>query len=285
VKTTGIKPLVETASLAEQLEAPDLVLLDASWHLPTMNRNARAEFLVEHIPKAQFFDLDDLSDETSDLPHMLPSTVKFASRMKEMGIGDGVRIVVYDAKGIYSAARVWWTFRVMGHEDVAVLNGGLPKWKAEGRPLEDGPARARPRVHFTPRVDAALVCDLDDMKGYVENGGVQIVDARPAARFRGDEAEPRPGLSMGHIPGSKNLPFTRLINEDGTLKSQSEIERLFTDADVDIDSPIATTCGSGVTASILALALATTGRSDTSVYDGSWAEWGKPELGLPVEGA
>lgn len=283
--TTGIKPLVETTWLAQHLEAPDLVLLDASWHLPTMNRNARAEFLVEHIPRAQFFDLDDLSDETSDLPHMLPSTVKFASRMKEMGIGDGVRIVVYDATGIYSAARVWWTFRVMGHRDVAVLNGGLPKWKAEGRPLEDGPARARPRVHFTPRVDAALLCDLEDMKGFMENGGAQIVDARPSARYRGDEAEPRPGLLMGHIPGSKNLPYTRLINEDGTMKAQSEIERLFVDAGVDIDSPIATTCGSGVTASILALALATTGRPDSSVYDGSWAEWGKPENGLPIEGA
>ena len=215
--TTGREPIVETSWLAEHLSAPDLAVLDASWHLPAMNRDGRREFLAEHIPSAQFFDIDELSDETSDLPHMLPSTVKFASRMKEMGIGDGVRVVIYDSTGIYSAARAWWSLRAMGHNDVAVLNGGLPKWKDEGRPIEDGPARKRARMHFTPRFNAALVADLYDMKGYVRAGNSQIIDARPAARFRGEEAEPRPGLRRGHMPGARNLPYTELINPNGTL--------------------------------------------------------------------
>ncbi|KUO59807.1 MAG: 3-mercaptopyruvate sulfurtransferase [Alphaproteobacteria bacterium BRH_c36] len=281
--TPGREVLVETEWLAEHLSAPDLVVLDASWHLPTQNRSGRKEFLAEHIPGAQFFDLDELSDEKSDLPHMLPSTVKFASRMKEMGIGDGVRLVVYDSMGIYSAARCWWTFRVMGHEDVAVLNGGLPKWRAEGRPLEDGPARARAKLHFTPRVNAALVADRDDIASYIEHGGVQIVDARPAPRFIGDEAEPRAGLVMGHMPGAKNLPYSRLVNRDGTLRSAEEIKAAAAAAGIDIGAPIANTCGSGVTAAIVALALASIGRPDTSVYDGSWAEWGRADLGLPYQ--
>ncbi len=275
--------LVETDWLADNLSVPDLVVLDASWHLPTQDRNAKQEFLAEHIPGAQFFDLNALSDETSDLPHMLPPTVKFASRMKEMGIGDGVRLVIYDSTGIFSAARCWWTFRVMGHDDVAVLNGGLPKWKAEGRPLEDGPATKRAPKHFTPRVNAALVADLDDIKGYVERGGSQIIDARPAPRFLGDVEEPRPGLAMGHMPGAKNLPYSQLINRDRTLKSPEEIASALTAAGIDAGAPIANTCGSGVTASIVALALATIGRPDTSVYDGSWAEWGIPEKNLPIE--
>lgn len=281
--TTGKEVLVETAWLADNLNIPDLVVLDASWYLPTQNRDAKQEFLAGHIPGAQFFDIDALSDETSDLPHMLPSTVKFASRMKEMGIGDGVRLVIYDSAGLFSAARCWWTFRVMGHQDVAVLNGGLPKWKAEGRPLEDGPAKKRAPKHFTPRVNAALVADLDDMKGYVKRGGTQIVDARPAPRFLGDVEEPRPGLLKGHMPGAKNLPYSQLINRDGTLKSPEEIESAVAAAGIDTGAPIANTCGSGVTASIVALALATIGRPDTSVYDGSWAEWGSPGNELPIE--
>lgn len=279
--TTGREPIVETSWLADNLSAPDLAVLDASWHLPMMNRDGRREFLAEHIPSAQFFDIDELSDETSDLPHMLPSTVKFASRMKEMGIGDGVRVVVYDSTGIYSAARAWWSLRAMGHNDVAVLNGGLPKWREEGRPLEDGPARQRARTHFTPRFNAALVADLYDMKGYVSTGNSQIIDARPAARFRGEEAEPRPGLRRGHMPGAMNLPFTELINPDGTLRSASEIRDAFAQAGVDTQGPMVTTCGSGVTASILALALAAIGQPDVGVYDGSFAEWGKNN-GLPV---
>ena len=279
--TTGREPIVETSWLAEHLSAPDLAVLDASWHLPAMNRDGRREFLAEHIPSAQFFDIDELSDETSDLPHMLPSTVKFASRMKEMGIGDGVRVVIYDSTGIYSAARAWWSLRAMGHNDVAVLNGGLPKWKDEGRPIEDGPARKRARMHFTPRFNAALVADLYDMKGYVRAGNSQIIDARPAARFHGEEAEPRPGLRRGHMPGARNLPYTELINPDGTLKSASEIREAFAQAGVEPQGAMVTTCGSGVTASILALALAAIGQPDVGVYDGSWAEWGQNN-GLPV---
>ncbi len=281
---TGSEPIVETTWLAEHLDAPDLVVLDASWHLPPMNRDGGKEFLSEHIPGALFFDIDELSDETSDLPHMLPSTVKFASRMKEMGIGDGIRIVVYDSTGIYSAARAWWTFRVMGHGDVKVLNGGLKKWKAEGRPLEDGPARSRAKTHFTPRVNAALIADLDDMKGFIANGSTQIVDARPAPRFDGLEEEPRPGLRLGHMPGSLNLPYSKLINNDGTLKPADQIRQVLSDAGVELRAPIATTCGSGVTASIVALALAKLGVNDASVYDGSWAEWGQ-DNGLPVIGS
>ncbi len=275
--------MVEADWLAEHLTAPDLVVLDASWHLPPLNRNAREEYLAEHIPGALFFDIDDLSDETSDLPHMLPSPTKFASRMKEMGIGDGVRIIVYDTVGVYSAARAWWTLRAMGHREVSVLDGGLKAWKAAGRPVESGPARPRTRVHFTPRVNAALIADLDDMKGYVSSGSAQIVDARPAGRFAGAEPEPRPGLEMGHMPGAISLPYTKLVGDDGQLKAAADLTDVFKSAGVDPSRPVATTCGSGITASILALALARIGNRDASVYDGSWAEWGQPELGLPVE--
>lgn len=275
--------IVETEWLAQHLDAPDLVILDGSWHLPTSGRDARAEFLQEHIPGAIFFDIDDLSDEKSDLPHMLPSTVKFASRMKKMGVGDGKRIVVYDSVGLFSAARVWWTFRAMGHQDVAVLNGGLKKWKAEGRPLEDGPPPPRQSRHFTPLQNSELIRDLSDMKSYVEKGGMQIVDARPAARFEGAEPEPRPGLKMGHIPGSKNVPSQSVLNADGTLKPAAELDKIFRDAGIDPNAPVVTTCGSGVTASILSLALAVLGQTNAAVYDGAFAEWGKEAGGLPVE--
>ena len=273
--------IVETDWLASHLDAPDLVILDGSWHLPTAGRNARTEYLAEHIPGALFFDIDDLSDEKSSLPHMLPPTVKFASRMKKMGIGDGKRIVVYDSYGLFSAARVWWTFRAMGHQDVAVLNGGLKKWKAEGRPLEDGAPVARSSRHFTPLQNSELIRDLDDMKGYVDKGNMQIVDARPAGRFEGKDAEPRPGLRQGHIPGSKNVPSGSIVNTDGTLKSKAELEKIFAAAGIDPGEPVVTTCGSGVTASMLALSLAVLGQTNAAVYDGSWAEWGKDEA-LPI---
>lgn len=274
--------IVETDWLAEHLGTPGLVVLDGSWHLPDSGRNAKDEYLAEHIPGAIFFDIDDLVDETSDLPHMLPSQVKFASRMKKMGIGDGMRIVVYDTHGLFSAARVWWTFRAMGHKDVAILNGGLPKWKAEARPLEDGRPVPRTARHFTPLKDNDLVRDLDDMKRYVAEGNMQIVDARPAGRFDGRDPEPRPGLRSGHIPGSRNVPSPKILNDDGTLKSRDELIVIFKDAGIDPSKPVVTTCGSGVTAAMLSFALAVIGHTNAAVYDGSWAEWGR-ENGLPVE--
>lgn len=275
------KWIVDTDWLAEHLDAPDLVVFDGSWHLPTANRDPKAEYLAGHIPGALFFDIDDLRDEKSPLPHMLPSTVKFASRMKKMGVGDGMRIVVYDSEGMFSAPRVWWTFRAMGHEDVAVLDGGLKKWKSEGRELEDGPPKKRPECHFTPLANASLIRDIDDMKKAIGNH-TQIVDARPAGRFTGAEPEPRPGLRQGHIPGSRNVPSQSLINADGTLKATPELAKIFADAGVDPKLPVVTSCGSGVTASILSLALAVLGQTNSAVYDGSWAEWGA-ENGLPIE--
>jgi len=273
--------IVETDWLADHLNAPDLLILDGSWHLPTSGRDARAEYNAEHIPGALFFDIDDLTDENSPLPHMLPSSVKFASRMKKMGVGDGMRIVVYDTYGLFSAARVWWTFRAMGHNDVAVLNGGLKKWKAEGRDIEDMPPMQRTARHFTPRVQSELIRDMDDMKAYVEKGNMQVVDARPAGRFEGREPEPRPGLRGGHMPGARNVPSAAILNADGTLKSRDELIALFKGAGIDPAGPVVTTCGSGVTAAMLSLALAVAGQTNAAVYDGSWAEWGQ-DNGLPV---
>lgn len=274
--------IVETDWLAEHLNAPDLIVLDGSWHLPTENRDPKREFLAEHIPGAMFFDIDDLSDEKSPLPHMLPSTVKFASRMKKMGVGDGMRIVVYDADGLYSAARVWWTFRAMGHNDVAVLNGGLKKWKAEGRATEDGPHVKRSERHYTPLQNTELIRDVDDMRALLRSRAEQIIDARSPGRFAGTEPEPREGLRGGHIPGSRNVFYGDMLNADGTFKSREELAKVFAAAGVDIQKPAVTTCGSGVTAAIVSLGLAVLGHVNVPVYDGSWAEWGQ-DNGLPVE--
>jgi thiosulfate/3-mercaptopyruvate sulfurtransferase len=250
--------------------------------MPDEGRDARAEYLAEHIPGAIFFDIDEIADTKSKLPHMLPPPEKFSSRMRSMGIGDGSRILVYDSQGLFSAARVWWTFRVMGVEDVSVLNGGLPKWKREGRQLESGKPIARTARHFTARRNLDLVRDVSDIKTLLKDKSAEIVDARSAERFAGAVPEPRPGLRSGHIPGARNLPYGKLLNKDGTLKSPREIERLFEEADVDLGKPVVTSCGSGITAAALALALAQIGHRKTAVYDGSWAEWGADQS-LPIE--
>ncbi|RTL71139.1 MAG: 3-mercaptopyruvate sulfurtransferase [Hyphomicrobiales bacterium] len=276
------KWLVETEWLAARLDAPGLVVLDGSMHLPTAKRDAKAEYLEAHIPGALYFDINDIADETSSLPHMLPSAAKFASRMKAMGIGDGMRVVVYDSEGLYSAARVWWMFRIMGHDDVAVLNGGLKKWKAESRPLEDGTPPPRSSRHFTARFHADLVRNADEVKALIGSPTTQIIDARAAARFEGSVPEPRAGLRSGHIPTSRNVPFTTLLNPDGTLKSLDGLKKVFADAGVDIDKPVVASCGSGVTAGVVAFALALLGRPDAAVYDGSWTEWGA-DTSLPIE--
>ena len=276
------KWLVDTDWLASHLSAPDLIIVDGSMHLPATKRKAKSEFLDAHIPGALFFDIDDIADQTSPLPHMLPSPTKFASRMKRMGIGDGMHIVAYDSEGLYSAARVWWMFRIMGHEEVRVLNGGLKKWKAEGRALETGEPRQRTPRHFTPVFNAGLVRDAGEMRALIDSPAAQIVDARAAARFEGTVAEPRAGLRAGHIPSARNVPFTSLLNPDGTMKPAAELRQILMAARVDPDRPVVASCGSGVTAGVVALALAIMGRPDAAVYDGSWSEWGADHA-LPIE--
>jgi len=267
------KTLVSTAWLAAHLKDPDLRLLDASWYLPEAGRNAKDEYNEAHIPGARFFDIDEISDQRSDLPHMAPPIEKFMSRMRAMGVGDGHQIVIYDGAGLLSAARVWWLFKLMGFETVAVLDGGFPKWKAEGHAVEDMPPMVRDR-HMTVRFQNQLVRDVTQVSAASKLSDHVIVDARAANRFRGDAPEPREGLRAGHIPGSRSVPFTTLLNDDRTMKSPEGCRAVFEAAGVDLAKPIITTCGSGVTAAILALALERLGHRQWSLYDGSWAEWG-----------
>ncbi len=267
------RTLVSTEWLEAHLKDPDLRIIDASWHMPAAGRDARAEYGRTHIPGARFFDIDEISDARSALPHMAPPPEKFISRMRAMGVGDGHQVVVYDSVGVFSAPRVWWTFRLMGKTDIAVLDGGLPKWVAEGRPVEDMPPVLRDR-HITVQRQANLVRDVTQVAAAAKLGSHEIIDARSAGRFRGDEPEPRPGLRPGRIPGSRNVPFGQVLNADGTMKSPDELQRVFAQAGVDLDKPAITTCGSGVTAAILNLALERIGKHDHSLYDGSWAEWG-----------
>ena len=267
------KTLVSTDWLAEHMKDPDLRILDASTYLPGVDRDGRTEYDTVHIPGARFFDIDDVSDGRSDLPHMVPPIEKFMSRVRAMGVGDGHQIVVYDGSGLFSAARVWWLFRLMGQNNIAVLDGGLPKWIAEGREVEDLAPVIRDR-HMTVRFQNQMVRDVTQVSSASKLGTSQIVDARAAARFSGEEPEPREGLRLGHIPNSRNVPFTDLLNDDKTMKTPDQTRAIFESAGVDLNKPIITTCGSGVTAAVLGLALERMGHDMWSLYDGSWTEWG-----------
>lgn len=271
---TNSPHIVSTAWLADHLTDPGVAVLDGSWHLPPENRDGAKEFLTAHIPGAQFFDINTVADTSTGLPHMLPPDKLFADTLRAMGIGDGMRVVVYDTKGLFSAPRVWWTFRVLGCRDVAVLDGGLPRWTAEGRAVEAGAAKQRPTQTFAVRRNAAMVRDIADMHKLLSSHTAQIVDARPSARFTGVQAEPRPGLTQGHMPGARNVPFTALVDAQGSLKSEAELRAVLAAAGVDAAKPVVASCGSGVTASMLALSLAVLGNLDVAVYDGAWAEWG-----------
>ncbi len=276
------KPVLSADWLKSHLTAPDVRVLDATWFMPNEPRTGREAYTAQHIPGARFFDIDDIADTESSYPHMLPSPEKFSSRARKLGLGDGHRIVVYDQNGYFASARAWWMFRAMGHEDVAVLDGGFEAWRQAGGEVEDLPPHFVADRHFTCRPRRDVLKDLDQVKQALATSPAQLVDGRSAARFKGEAPEPRPGLRSGHMPGSVNVPHGLLIAPDGRLKEPSELKRIFADAGVDLGKPIINTCGSGVTAAILALAQALAGHDDSAVYDASWCEWGAADNGLPV---
>jgi thiosulfate/3-mercaptopyruvate sulfurtransferase len=267
-------PLVSTEWLAGQLGQPKIRIADASWYLPDAKRNAMAEFRERHIPGAVFFDIDAISDHATGLPHMLPDPSEFAGAMRKLGIGDGDCVVFYDGAGIYSSPRARWMMRAMGHDTCAVLDGGLPKWLREQRPTESGTAREARQSHFTAQFRPELVRDYFGMRRIIECHAEQVVDARSPGRFRGEEPEPRPGVRPGHMPGSLNVHYAKLISRDGTLLGAPELRRIFSERGVDLDRPVVTSCGSGITAAIVALGLELAGAKDVALYDGSWSEWG-----------
>ena len=277
-------PLVSAAWLAERLGDPNVRVVDGSWWMPAESRDPHAEYLAAHIPGAVFFDIDAIADRTVDLPHMLPTPEAFAEVAGRLGLSRDTTVVAYDSFGVRAAARVWWTLRTMGFTDVFVLDGGLKAWRSEGRPVESGeavPAAEAVSADFRP----ALVRSLDDVSGIIASKAAQIVDARGGARFRAEVPEPRAGLRSGHMPGACNVPFDVLLDADGRMKTAAEMAAIFQAAGVDLSRPIVTTCGSGITASVLALALARLGREDVAVYDGSWTEWGGRAETAVVTGA
>jgi thiosulfate/3-mercaptopyruvate sulfurtransferase len=274
--------LVDTAWLAERLGEPGVKVVDASWYLPAMNRDAKAEYLAGHIPGAVPFDLDAVSDRSSSLPHMFPDADAFTRAVGAMGIGRDDHVVVYDGTGFFSAPRVWYTFRLFGHARVSVLDGGMPKWKREGRPLEAGETKTTPK-EYTARALTPLVRDKGQMLANLGTRHEQVVDARAAARFAGEEPDVWPGRRRGHVPGARNLPYGALVDaRSGTFLDAEALRRKFVEAGLDLDAPIVASCGSGVTAAVLAFGLHLIGQERVALYDGSWAEWGLPG-DAPVE--
>jgi thiosulfate/3-mercaptopyruvate sulfurtransferase len=266
--------LVSTEWLAKHLDAPDVRIVDASFYLPAQKREPKAEFAKQHIPDAVFFDIDEIADKSNPLPHMLPSPEQFAEQAAKLGLGTGNKIVVYDTTPMTGACRVWWMFRVMGYTDVAILDGGLPKWMAEGRPVTDAATVTREKS-FKAKLDSTLVRSIDDVRSLLDTKKEQVVDARAANRFRGEVPEARAHLRIGHMPGAFNLPYTDLIDpKSGTMRSQDELKAAIAKSGIDPSKKVTASCGSGVTACVVALGLYLTGAPDAAVYDGSWTEWG-----------